>query len=473
MAEPTPYERIPYSNHPYRQAHHDQLAVAGVLHGLEPPAPATARVLELGCGAGGHLIATAYAMPGVRAVGVDLAPSVIEQAREAAADVGLQNVAFHALDLRELTDGRLGEFDYVVAHGVHAWIPEDAREALLVGLRAHLAPDGLGYVSFNANPGGHLRAILRDACLFHARGATTERERVAKAREMLELLLRWRATDDPEDAYGRFLDEVLPRLVEAGDGVLAHDLLSEDSRPLWYAEFAEQAARHGLQPVAEARLIDPGLLPRDPAVRAALGELSGGDLATREQLVDLFGHGRFRETVVAHAGARARTEPDPEALRRLRYLAPPPPEGAGDGPPARVLTALASARPRASTYDELREATGLGDGVLQASLLEAMRLGLLTTWLDPPRAVQAGPRPRASALARAQARRGLPATSLLHTVVVLDPAGAELLDLLDGTRDAEAVTAELRERTGLELSVAAIEANLRSLAVAGLFEDAA
>jgi SAM-dependent methyltransferase len=469
VAVPTSYERIPYSNHPYRQAHHDQLAVAGVLHGLEPPPTATARVLELGCGAGGHLIATAYALPGVRALGVDLAPSVIAQAQAEAQAAGVANVAFQAADLRDLVDGSLGEFDYVVAHGVHSWVPADAREALLAATRAHLAPGGLAYVSFNANPGGHLRAMVRDACLFHARDARDDDERVAKAREMLELLHHWRASDEAADAYGRFLLDVLPRLSEAADGTLAHDLLSEDSSPLWYAGFAADAARHGLAPVGESRLVEPALLPRDRAVRDAIARLSGGDRVAREQLVDLFGHGRFRETVLAHAEVASGTldDPDPAALRRLVFLAPPPPEGA---PLAGLLTAIAGRRPRASSFDELASVTGAPADALSAALLDCLRLGLVTAWLDPPRAVGAGARPRASALARWQAREGRPATSLLHTVVVLDPAGAHLLDLLDGTRSLDEVGEALREATGLSLDADAVEANVRSLAVAGLLE---
>jgi SAM-dependent methyltransferase len=465
----TLYEQIPYSNHPYRQAHHDQLAVTGVLHGLEPPAPATASVLEIGCGSGGHLIATCYAMPGVRAVGVDLAPSVIEGATVAAREACVDNVEFHAADLRDLTDGRFGRFDYVVAHGVQTWIPDDAREALPAAMRAHLADDGLAYISYNVHPGGHLRGILRDACLFHARGARDERERIALAREMLELLLRWRASDEQADAYGRFLAEVLPRFIDAADGTLAHDLLSEHGEPIWYHDFVALAGAHDLVPVAESRLIEPPGLPREPGLRDAIDRLADGDAVVREQLKDLFGNGRFRETVLAPASAGALAEPDPRALRRLRFLGPPPPGGAPPGTVA-VVAAVAAARPRASTFEDLRGATGMPAEALESALLEAMRASLLTGWLEPPRAIPAGPRPHASALARRQAREGRPATSLLHSVVILDPAGAQLLDLLDGTRDHGAVASAMLEATGLELSPEAVASNIDKLAVAGLLE---
>ena len=67
------YDAVRYSNFPYGQTHPDRLATVAVLYGLHPPDPFTARVLEVGCGAGGNLIAMAAATPGIRALGYDLA----------------------------------------------------------------------------------------------------------------------------------------------------------------------------------------------------------------------------------------------------------------------------------------------------------------------------------------------------------------------------------------------------------------
>src|SRR3954447_20871171 len=123
---PTVYDDVPYSNHAYAQTHPDRLATVAILHGLEPPDPFHARVLEVGCGAGGNLLAMAAATPGIRAVGVDLAAVAIEEGTAAIAEIGLTNVELHQGDLRDLADGRLGQFDYIVAHGVYGWIPPDA-----------------------------------------------------------------------------------------------------------------------------------------------------------------------------------------------------------------------------------------------------------------------------------------------------------------------------------------------------------
>ena len=67
MSAHTTYDEVRYSNYPYAQTHPDRLATVAALHGLSTPDPATARVLEIGCGAGGNLIAMATASPGIHA----------------------------------------------------------------------------------------------------------------------------------------------------------------------------------------------------------------------------------------------------------------------------------------------------------------------------------------------------------------------------------------------------------------------
>ena len=51
-----------------------------------------------------------------------------------------------------------------------------------------------------------------------------------------------------------------------------------------------------------------------------------------------------------------------------------------------------------------------------------------------------------------------------------EPAARLLITLLDGTRDRDAIRAELRSRAGLELSEADLDANLLELARLFLLE---
>src|SRR5689334_23713604 len=122
MPQQTLYDEIPYTSFPHSPSHPDQLATVAFLHGLDPPAVANCRALELGCGTGTNLLGMAYGLPHARLVGIDLAHSAIEQARREVRALGLSNVEFHAADVRDMSARGLGEFDYVIAHGLYAWI---------------------------------------------------------------------------------------------------------------------------------------------------------------------------------------------------------------------------------------------------------------------------------------------------------------------------------------------------------------
>src|SRR4051812_17167688 len=280
----TVYDEVRYSNYPYAQTHPDRLATVAILHGLEPPDPFRARVLEIGCGAGGNLMAMATATPGIRAVGVDLASVAVDDGRRVLAEVGLENVELRQGDVRELTDGHLGQFDYIVAHGVYGWIPVDARDALLATIKASLAPSGIAYVSYNAQPGGYFRRMLRDVGLWHARHAVGEAEKAAKAQELFKFLHEHRVSTD---VYGALLGREVPVLAEAPVYRLVHDDLSEDWQPRWFAEFAEHASTHRLGYVGEADMFSLRSEMLPDGVEPMVWELADGDRIAFENLSDV------------------------------------------------------------------------------------------------------------------------------------------------------------------------------------------
>ena len=48
-------------------------------------------------------------------------------------------------------------------------------------IRTNLSPNGIAFVSYNTNPGGHLKRILRDMMLFHANLFEDPRDRLGSA----------------------------------------------------------------------------------------------------------------------------------------------------------------------------------------------------------------------------------------------------------------------------------------------------
>ena len=116
------YDAIDYGGFVHPDSHPGQLAVMGFLHGLTPAPVESCRVLEIGCNEGRNLIPMACAIPGATFVGVDLAAAPITRGLERIAALGLGNIRLIEGDILDL-DRSLGEFDYILAHGVYAWVP--------------------------------------------------------------------------------------------------------------------------------------------------------------------------------------------------------------------------------------------------------------------------------------------------------------------------------------------------------------
>src|SRR3954465_2361734 len=99
MAARTAYDEVRYSSFPYAQTHPDRLATVAALHGLSAPDPERGPGLEIGCGAGGNLLAMAAATPRITAVGIDLASEPIAEGRRAVEEVGLGNLELRQGDV--------------------------------------------------------------------------------------------------------------------------------------------------------------------------------------------------------------------------------------------------------------------------------------------------------------------------------------------------------------------------------------
>ena len=118
-----PYDSVAYPSISHSGTHPDRLATMAILNGLSPAPVERCRVLEIGCNEGANLIPMAYAIPGSEFVGFDLAHLPIERGLERIHELGLHNVHLFEGNLLGV-GGELGQFDYIIAHGLYAWVPE-------------------------------------------------------------------------------------------------------------------------------------------------------------------------------------------------------------------------------------------------------------------------------------------------------------------------------------------------------------
>lgn len=469
---PNPYDAVAYPGHAFSQTHPGKLATIAHIHGMSPAPLASMRMLELGCGSGGNLNPMAFQFPGARFLGIDLSRRAIELARGNAAALGLANIDFEHRDIMDVSRA-LGEFDYIIVHGVYSWVPEQVRDRILAIFGELLAPQGVAYVSYNALPGGHLRNIARDVMLFHTREISDPQERVHVARASLKTFAE---ASDPDTFYGAALRLRLKQIDELPDAVLYHDDLNPGARAFTIGEVLGEAARHGLQFLAEASFPNQLGTARGPA-QQLLAAIPAADALEREQSLDLLIARSFRETLLCRDDVALRREITAASLGPYHLSADVRPAEVEEkesrpgvdrfefaagarlsidlGSCKAALRALSRAWPGCIAYADLiglalreigpvedagREAARLGD-----ALLAIFKAGLLDIHLEPPPvAREIGKRPVASAVARLQAETSCHVTDLRHRSVELDSLTVrKFVCLMDGTRDAEALLADL------------------------------
>jgi methyltransferase-like protein len=418
------------------------------------PAPVTGcRTIELGCGDGSNLIPMAYHLPGSRFTGIDLAAEPIAAGQEMAAALGLSNLRLEAADLMDLGD--IGEFDYVIAHGVYSWVPAPVRERLLAIATACLAPQGVAFISYNTFPGRYVRQMFRDMMLYHTRGIDEPAGRVEEARKFLKWLDEARAVAAPWAAM--YQDEIRDLLAKPPDS-LYHDDLAGIADPIYFRDFAEHARKHGLQYLGDADLH----AMFDPLRRL---DFVGDDVIEREQYRDFLTARRFRQTLLCRADVIVDRNPGPERMDNFYFSAPAHKveDGSMEGKGGvrvtaphealeRVTQAMGQCYPLPVAFEEL--VPYAGDAPVLRDILYALVTGGFADLhvFDFPCQETVTQQPAASRLVRYQAKRGRYVTSACHETLELDEAARRLVLMLDGTRavaEEDRATIEWLARVGL------------------------
>jgi SAM-dependent methyltransferase len=469
------YHQIPYLTGPMVDSHPDRLASVATLFGMTPAPITSCRVLEIGCGSGGNIIPMAFRLPGSRFTGVDLADQAIAEGQRFASELALANLELIAMDLREIGPA-MGEFDYIIAHGVYSWIPDSIRDPLLAVCRERLAPQGVAYISYNALPGRYVRTMLRDMMLYHTRNCDDPAERIENARALLRKLggahlvaATWQPMVEAE-IQAAFTEDV---------GWFFHDDLATVNDAFYFRDFAARAARHSLQYLGDAR---PHLMfdSRTPL------DWVGGDVLEREQYFDFLCLRAFRQTLLCSSEVRLERPAGPERMDRFLFSSPArQSNGQIEGrhsvclaeapePVARVAASMGAVYPLPVAFDELLESVGDREalrGILFA-LISSGFAAFHTHRLAPIE--ELNPRPRANRLARWESSHRGVVTASDHTANKLDGITRALIELLDGTRDFDGLAAGLARLEGappLEGIRAQLPHVLDHLLHAGLLES--
>jgi methyltransferase-like protein/SAM-dependent methyltransferase len=468
-----PYDEVPYPSFAYPQTHPDRLATLATWFGMQPAPVDHCRVLELGCGSGGNLLPMAEALPGSMFAGIDLSARHIKAAEAAAAELGISNIHFGQINILDVP-ASFGPFDYIIAHGVYSWVPPAVQDKLLAICRSGLAPQGVAYVSYNTYPGWHGRQAIRDMMRFHTRSLADPKERVDKARAFLDVVL----ASDPRPAYAQLLKEEQEQLRGRPDPFVLYDQLADVNAPVYFHEFIERAARHGLQYLAEAEISTMMAQRLGPEVAATVARF-GGDLLGREQYLDFITNRPFRQTLLCHDKVALEREWKPDRVQAFRIrsaarctsaqpdLRPGRPEefkvpggntlGTDNALAKAALLHLETVWPRSVTYAALlttaRARLAAGElvirdpaalaretGELAEALVKAFTADIVAFHLhEPALVVEPNEQPTVSAWARFQARDSDQVTNRRHEAVPIDEVTRQLVGLMDGSRNRPAL----------------------------------
>ncbi|ACB77234.1 methyltransferase regulatory domain-containing protein [Opitutus terrae] len=478
----TAYDETPYPSSSFPQTQPNRLAAMARLFGLDAASPANARVLELGCADGSNLLPLAEQFPQASFLGVDSSKVQIAAAQSAITAGGVTNVEVRRQDILDFPADS-GKFDYIVAHGVYSWVPPAVREKVLAICRDHLTENGVAYVSYNALPGWNMRRSLREMMLYHTRGLTDPKTKVAQSRALLTFLAD--SVPSENSAYGMLLKSELSLMNGLSDNYLLHDILGGENTPFYFYEFIAEAMKHGLQYLSESNIAEmlAGNFPEK--VSQTLAQLNN-QIVAQEQYMDYLRNRSFRQTLLCRGGVPLKRNLSPAVLRQLAFrslliraagpveLVPGVPVSfatatgvqvtSGDAFVKALMQMLTETRGVAVvSYQALLEGARslsrpfLGEvppdrdrtdeSTLEMNLLNLLAKGFLEIHAEPVSVRTDVPeRPAVSAFARYQALNARLITNRTHQSIPADMVARYIIAACDGTRGRDELLGELVSR---------------------------
>lgn len=471
------YDEVPYESHAFPQTAPGHLAAIAYLFGMDLIDVSTARVLEIGCAAGGNLIPFAAMHPEAQIVGIDLSSVQIEQGRRRVQALGLRNLDLRQGDVAATDLATLGPFDFIVCHGVYSWVPPNVQEAILSAFNTALAPNGVAYISYNVYPGWKSKEIVRDAMLLRGGDRNKPEEKLNYARGMIDF---FEGVAPAESVVAKAIAEYRTISSISRDSYILHEYLESFNSPCYFLDFGKRTEPYRLTYLGDSTIQTMFARNYGQKIAEPLLQECGHSQVLVEQYLDFFRNRAFRQTLLVHGDLAPQVtyNPDRGRFARLHLAASlPPSDGktrldgstqeygsanfATQNPVFKAaLAALTDRWPWTlsrvellnSVYSQLNSAGQEVPAHLESAidqLIEQLVMGGAARFrLDP-----LVPAPTAVPLRLDQAIRRVAEVArddkqthifnLWHETVWLSPGDLHTLPLLDGTRDRDALVDEL------------------------------
>lgn len=221
----------------------DPLVLAAVARaaGLTVTLPNSAKILDIGCAEGHHILSLASRWPTACCTGLDASPKLIQRASQRAKRAGLSNVAFHEKRLSEfITHER---FDFIIAHGFFSWVKDEVKVGLMDFIQQHLSPQGVAVVSFNVAAGWKARMeVVKKVLAIQSAGDVD----IITALNVLRTL--------SDEAETTIVNDMLAK----GAAILAYDDFAPVMDAWSLGAFVKLAQQHGLMWLGDSQTGDKG-----------------------------------------------------------------------------------------------------------------------------------------------------------------------------------------------------------------------
>lgn len=266
---------------------------------------------DLGCGQGVTTAMLAATHPAGTFYGIDFMPDHIDHARRFASEAAASNAIFHRADFKTAAGFDLPRFDYIVCHGVYAWVNDQVQADLRHFINAHLKPGGLVYLSYNALPGWATEFPFQH--LVRSLGETVEGDSKQRVTAAIDIVLAMAAVKVPALTESFMVKELEARRDRFSPFYLAHEYMQVDWRPLYVTDVRAAMAEIGLMPVGSASLMENfdsyvlGAKAREQVASIA-------DENARELVRDYYLDQRFRRDVFTRDGQKLSQEEQRQRL---------------------------------------------------------------------------------------------------------------------------------------------------------------
>jgi len=273
-----------------------------ILSGAAPPARQGGFTwCDLGCGQGVTAVMLAAMHPAGAFYGIDAMPAHIDHARRLAAETGVANATFHAIEFGAAADLDLPSFDYIVVHGVYSWVSEQVRADLRCFIDRHLKPNGLVYISYNALPGRAADLPLQR--LVRALAGSLDGNSIERVSAALKIVHSMRDLRVQALAGSHLLERINQAKNNFAGAYLAHELLAPHWEPSGVTEVRADMALIELEPAGSATLLENyDHFVLKSAARALLAGVADPNL--RELLRDFFIDQAFRRDIFVRGAER-------------------------------------------------------------------------------------------------------------------------------------------------------------------------